>query len=106
MFDAADTNGDGAIDLAELEAACGGSSFLRLALKKAAEWPELSDAQYDEIKAWIENELTTGDETITFKEAKTALANFAKKYGYELSEADWKKAKKAFKAVDTNGDKE
>merc|ERR1711907_541486 len=114
MFGQADTDHNGELDAAEVQAAMGGSelkvprNFIKKMKKyiKAKEEPELSSGEEEEIEKWAEHELTTGDKTITKKEAAEFLAKFAKKHGYKMTKKDWEEAEKMFDDADTNHDGE
>merc|ERR1712100_721765 len=91
-FDAADTNGDGELDLAEVQAAVEAHTDIKIPkklFKKYMKAPELTAEDEEEIEAWITHELTTGDKTITKEEAGKAIAGFAKKKGYKISKEEW-----------------
>merc|ERR1711990_251959 len=110
-FDAADTNGDGELDLAEVQAAVEAHSdikipknFFKKYIKEGP--PELDSEDEAEIEAWVTHELTPGDKTITKKEAAGAIKKFAKKHGYKISKEEWAALEAAFDAADTNGDGE
>merc|ERR1712100_467049 len=103
VFEAVDTNDDGALDLNEVEAAIEAHEGSFLKIKAKAKEDELTAEQEAEVKPWVENELANGG-TITMKEAQGAIKAFAAKHGIEVTKADWKKMKKVFEAVDTNDD--
>merc|ERR1712100_424898 len=108
-FDSVDTNGDGELDLDEDMAAVEAHSDIKIPktfFKKYMKAPELDSEDEEEIEAWVEHELTTGDKTITKKEAGKAIAAFAKKKGYKISKEEWAALEAAFDAADTNGDGE
>ena len=70
-----------------------------------ARWDELTEEQVAEIEAWVEAELTTGEKTITKKEAHEAIVAFGKKHGFPpLSEDDWAELEGWFDMVDANKD--
>ena len=72
-----------------------------------AKWDELTDEQVAEVEAWVEYELTTGEQTITKKEAHDALVAFGKKHGFPpIPEEAWEELEDMFDEVDTNGDGE
>lgn len=116
IFDAVDTNGDGAIDLKELKAALSKhhpKKKEKLQIKKAVQqfiqtqkgMPKLTKEQEKEIHDWVVNELTTGEKTITKQEAHDAIVAFADKHGFPQPTAEeWEKLEEMFDAVDTNGD--
>ena len=65
----------------------------------------MSEAQEKEIEDWVTAELTTGEKTITKKEAHDAIVAFGKKHGFEpLPKEAWTELEKMFDAADTNGD--
>ena len=66
--------------------------------------PELTKEQRDEIEAWVRHELTTGEKTITRKEAIDGAKAFAKKHGFTITEDMWEEMDRAFDHVDTNDD--
>merc|ERR1712100_633794 len=108
-FDSVDTNGDGELDLDEVMAAVEAHSDIKIPktfFKKYMKAPELDSEDEEEIEAWVTHELTTGDKTITKKEAGKAIAAFAKKKGYKISKEEWAALEAAFDAADTNGDGE
>ena len=68
-----------------------------------AKWDDLSEAQMEEIGAWFEHELTTGEETITWDELKQGIKEFGKKHGFKpLPKEIWAEIEKGFKMVDTD----
>merc|ERR1712100_784199 len=70
-----------------------------------AKWENLTEEQEDEIEAWIVEELTTGEMTITKQEAHDALVAFGQKHGFPyITEDVWVELEKMFDAADTNGD--
>ena len=70
-----------------------------------AKWDDLSAAQMEEIGAWFEDELTTGEETITWSELKDAVTSFGQAHDFPpLTEDDWAGVKDVFNAIDTNND--
>ena len=70
-----------------------------------ARWEDLTEEQIGEIEAWVEYELSTGEQTITKKEAHDAIVSFGKKHGFPpLSKEDWKELEAWFDSVDTNND--
>lgn len=70
-----------------------------------AKWDDLTEAQMEEIGAWFEHELTTGEETITWDELKGAVSSFGSANGFPpLSDNDWAGVKDVFDAIDTNND--
>ena len=112
-FDSVDTNGDGELDLDEVMAAVDAHSDLKMPvqsfkkfMKSKTRAPELDSEDEKEIEEWVTKELTTGDKTITKKEAAHAIAAFAKKKGYKISKEEWAALEAAFDSVDTNGDGE
>merc|ERR1711988_1622802 len=72
-----------------------------------AKWENLTEAQEKEIEDWVTSELTTGDGTITKKEAHDAIVAFGEKHGFEpLDEAAWKELEDMFDHVDADGNGE
>ena len=70
-----------------------------------AKWEHLTDAQEKEIEDWVVEELTTGDMTITKKEAHDAIVAFGEKHGLEpLPKEAWEELEAMFDEADTNGD--
>ena len=70
-----------------------------------AKWENLTEAQEQEIEDWVVSELTTGEKTITKKEAHDAIVAFGEKHGFPpLPEEAWVELEKMFDAADTNGD--
>lgn len=70
-----------------------------------ARWDDLTDEQMEEIGAWFEKELTTGEETITWEELHNGITSFGESHGFApLSEEDWAAVKEFFDGVDTNSD--
>merc|ERR1719267_143502 len=69
-FDMADTNNDGQLDLAEVQAAVahvekhGVPEMVQIKNFLATQWEDLTPAQEKEIEDWVVNELTTGEKTI------------------------------------------
>ena len=79
---------------------------VRKALIKAKDLPELDSEDEKAAEDWVKHELTTGDKTITKKEAAKAIGAYAKSKGVKISKEDWKALEAAFDAADTNGDGE
>ena len=72
-----------------------------------AKWENLTDDQIDEIEAWVTEQLTTGEGTITKKEAHDALVAFGEKHGFpEIPEEAWDELDAMFDEADTSGDGE
>ena len=72
-----------------------------------AKWEELTEAQEDEIEAWVTEELTTGEKTITKQEAHDALVAFGEKHGFPpIPKEAWVELEAMFDEVDTSGDGE
>ena len=72
-----------------------------------AKWEDLTDEQEAEIQAWVVEELTTGDKTITKQEAHDAIVAFGEKHGFKpLPEEAWEELEAMFDEVDTNGNGE
>merc|ERR1712176_865871 len=70
-----------------------------------AKWENLTDEQEQEIEDWVVEELTTGEGTITKKEAQAAIVAFGEKHGFPpLPEEAWEELEGMFDAADTNGD--
>ena len=70
-----------------------------------AKWMDLTDEQEAEIEAWVTKELTTGEKTITKKEAHDAIVAFGEKHGFEpLPKEAWTALEEMFDAADTNDD--
>merc|ERR1711907_122367 len=68
-------------------------------------WENLTDAQEKEIEDWVVEELTTGEKTITKKEAEEAIKDFGKRHNLpSLPEEAWDELEKMFDAADTNED--
>ena len=66
------------------------------------EWECPSQEAYQEVADWVEEELTTGEKTITEKEGRKALAAHAKKHGIKMTKKMWKEAKEVFDYVDAD----
>merc|ERR1712100_501022 len=113
MFDAADTNHDGELDLDEVVAACGGDDDIKISKKlktllkvKLMDDGEPDDqAEDNEIEAWAKAELADGG-TITGEEAIDFFGKYAKKHGYKMTPMDWGYLGYMFGQADTNGDGE
>merc|ERR1719498_1750525 len=73
-------------------------------LNLVSEWECPTQEQEDEIKAWVEDKLTTGDKKISAKEAKQGLEDFAEKHGFEITDEMAAQAVARFNYVDTNDD--
>merc|ERR1711988_8977 len=72
-----------------------------------AKWENLTEAQEKEIEDWVTAELTTGDKTITKKEAHDAIVAFGEKHGFEPLDGDaWEALEEMFDSVDTDGNGE
>merc|ERR1711907_659228 len=72
-----------------------------------AKWEDLSPEQEAEVEAWVTEQLTTGEGTITKEEAHDALVAFGEKHGFSpISEETWEQLEAMFDEVDTNGDGE
>ena len=54
------------------------------------------------MTAWVKEELTTGEGTITKKEARKAMKEFAKTHGIEVTKEMKKEAHKFFKSIDAD----
>ena len=54
------------------------------------------------MTAWVKEELTTGEMTITAKEAKKAMMAFAKKHGIKVDKKMKKEAAQFFDYVDAD----
>ena len=67
---------------------------------KTRQGPELTAEDEEEIEAWVTHELTTGDKTITKKEAGDAIAAFAKKKGWKIPKEAWEALEAAFDSND------
>ena len=68
-----------------------------------ARWENLTEEQVQEIEDWIVEELTTGEMTITKKEAHDAIVAFGKKHGFPpLPKEAWVELEKMFDEADTN----
>ena len=110
IFNEVDTNGNGKIDVDELKAAIEHhekemeSAFIQVkSMLGAKRDMELTEEQEEEIKDWIEEKLTTGDEEISKKEAKDGILAFAKKHEIPPpTKKEWKELEKIFDEVDTN----
>ena len=72
-----------------------------------AKWDDLTKEQKEEMAAWIEDQLSNGDETITWAEMKGAIIGFGKKHGFPaIPEKEWVFIKGTFDQVDANDDGE
>merc|ERR1711988_2058522 len=70
-----------------------------------AKWENMTDEQEQEIEDWVVAELTTGEKTITKKEAHDAIVAFGEKHGFPpLPEEAWEELEAMFDAADLNGD--
>ena len=70
-----------------------------------AKWENLTEEQEDEIEAWVVEELTTGEMTITKQEAHDAIVAFGEKHGFPpLPEEAWVELEAMFDEADLNGD--
>merc|ERR1712151_639870 len=94
-FDAMHTNGDGALDQGEVEAA-----MEHMGLDEDVEWPT-----EDELVAAVEAELAR-DGGITKEEAAGAIAHWADEQGVTIPQEAWDIMEAAFDEVDANGDGE
>jgi len=92
-FDAMDTNGDGALDQGEVEAA-----MEHMGIDEDTEWPT-----EDELVAAVEAELAR-DGDITKEEAAGAIAAWADSQGVTIPQEAWDVMEAAFDHVDANGD--
>lgn len=70
------------------------------------DWECPSQEQYQEVAEWVEEELTTGENTITEKEGRRALAAHAKKHGIKMDKKMWEEAKAVFDYVDADNNGE
>ena len=118
MFDAADQNGDGEIDLKEFAMACHGPpsqemvqikkhglKFIQTKMKSMTKSPAITEEQALELLEWVLDELSGG--TITKQEAHDALSGFLKKHGYpQPTPEEWQMLEAMFDEVDKNGDGE
>ena len=96
-FDAADTNGDGELDGAEVAAAF-----------EAQEGPPPKDIEWpseEEVAAWVESELAK-DGSISKEEAAAAIQHWAESQGVRIPKEVWDMLDQAFDMADTNGDGE
>ena len=96
---------------ATLFALVASASAVKLHLRKqpkmitlAMDWECPSQAQFEEIGAWVHNELTTGEKTITADEAEAGIKAFAKKHGIKITKKMEEEAIAGFEQTDTNGD--
>ena len=72
-----------------------------------AQWDELTDEQIAEVEAWVEEQLSEENGTITKAEAHDALVAFGKKHKLpEIPPEAWKELEAMFDEVDTNEDGE
>jgi len=70
-----------------------------------AKWEDLTEEQEAEIEAWVVEELTTGEGTITKEEAHDAIVAFGEKHGFPpIPEEAWVELEAMFDEVDTSGD--
>merc|ERR1712176_1706342 len=70
-----------------------------------AKWENLTDEQEQEIEDWVVEELTTGEGTITKKEAHDAIVAFGEKHGFPpLPKEAWVELEAMFDEADLNGD--
>ena len=70
-----------------------------------AKFLDLPQEQMDEIHAWIEEEMNSGDEAICADEMQTYLTNFAAKHNYPPPTPEmWEEAGEFFASIDTDGD--
>ena len=59
-------------------------------LNQSEDWPELDEEQMKEIEDWVKSEIgKDGTGTITKQEAHDALAGFAAKHGFEVTDEMW-----------------
>merc|ERR1719198_1538415 len=68
------------------------------------DWECPSQEQFEEIGAWVHNELTTGEKTITAAEAEAGIKAFAKKHGIKITKKMEEEAIAGFEYTETNGD--
>ena len=112
IFDEVDTSGNGKIDGKELETAWeayekeqeADGARLQVKVKNLVKRDvDLTEEQEAEIEAWVKEKLSTGDNEISWKEAKKGLKAFVKKHKMpKITKKEWKELKKAFKKADTN----
>ena len=58
-------------------------SLVELLAVEEEEWKCPTQEQFDEISAWVHNELTTGDKTITLQEATDGMNSFCEAHGID-----------------------